>query len=87
MRAKHWWQEASIIDDLITTPTSYGFVQATRLLRHRPDTSAQYWANDFKFHSSLNLNFPLAEIESFSPVHKSLCQITSLLFCIVFLLL
>ena len=66
MRTKHWWQEASIIDDLITTPTSYGFVQATRLLRHRPDTSAQYWANDFKFHSSLNLNFPLAEIESLS---------------------
>ena len=65
MRAESWWQEASVIDDLMTTPTSYAFIQATRLLRHIPDSpKTRYWANDFKFHSSLSLNFPVAEIET-----------------------
>ena len=64
MRAERWWQEASVIDDLITIPTAYEFIQATRLLRHVPESSrAGYWANSFKFHSSLNLNFPVSEIE------------------------
>ena len=65
MRAERWWQEASVIDDLITIPTAYEFIQATRLLRHVPDSfRAGYWANSFKFHSSLNLNFPVSEIET-----------------------
>ncbi|MFH7766975.1 type VI secretion system baseplate subunit TssG [Acinetobacter sp. BSP-28] len=65
MRAECWWQEASVIDDLITTPTGYEFIQATRLLRHKPNASqTRYWANDFKFFSSLNLKFPVAEIET-----------------------
>ena len=65
MRAERWWQEASVIDDLMTTPTSYAFIQAIRLLRHIPDSpKTRYWANDFKFHSSLSLNFPVAEIET-----------------------
>ena len=65
MRSERWWQEASVIDDLMTRPTSYEFIQATRLLRHIPDSpKTRYWANDFKFHSSLNLNFPVSEIET-----------------------
>ena len=65
MRAERWWQEASVIEDLITIPTAYEFIQATRLLRHVPQSSrAGYWANSFKFHSSLNLNFPVSEIET-----------------------
>ena len=65
MRAERWWQEASVIDDLIIIPTAYEFIQATRLLRHVPQSSrAGYWANNFKFHSSLNLNFPVSEIET-----------------------
>ncbi len=39
MRAERWWQEASVIDDLFTTPTAYEFIQATRLLRHRPHST------------------------------------------------
>lgn len=65
MRAERWWQEASVIDDLMIIPTAYEFIQVTRLLRHVPDSfKTQYWANDFKFHSSLNLNFPVSEIET-----------------------
>ncbi|MEZ2903496.1 type VI secretion system baseplate subunit TssG [Acinetobacter terrestris] len=65
MRAERWWQEASVIDDLITIPTAYEFIQATRLLRHVPESfRAGDWANSFKFHSSLNLNFPVSEIET-----------------------
>lgn len=65
MRAERWWQEASVIDNLITIPTAYEFIQATRLLRHVTESfRAGYWANNFKFHSSLNLNFPVSEIET-----------------------
>ena len=65
MRSERWWKDASVIDDLINTPTAYEFIQVTRLLRHMPYTAAtQYWANDFKFNSSLNLNFPASEIET-----------------------
>ncbi|TCB50757.1 type VI secretion system baseplate subunit TssG [Acinetobacter sp. ANC 4779] len=71
MRAERWWQEASVIDDLMTTPTAYEFIQATRLLRHVPNSfKTQYWANDFKFHSSLNLNFPVSEIETLKLENK-----------------
>ncbi|WP_349926494.1 type VI secretion system baseplate subunit TssG [Acinetobacter sp. A1-4-2] len=79
MRAERWWQETSVIDDLFTTPTGYEFIQATRLLRHRPHSyTTQYWANDFKFHSSLNLNFPVTEIESLTFENKYI-QITNLM--------
>jgi type VI secretion system protein ImpH len=79
MRAERWWQEASVIDDLITTPTAYEFTQAIRLLRHTPyPSTTQYWANDFKFYSSLNLNFPVTEIESLSLDNKYI-QITNLM--------
>ena len=65
MRAKHWWQEASVVDRLFKTPTAFEFIQATRLLRHVPYLPGQQnWANDFSFESSLNLNFPLAEVGS-----------------------
>ncbi len=65
MRAERWWQEASVIEDLLNKPSSYEFLQAARLLRHRPYTDGQkHWSADFQFNSSLNLNFPLNEIES-----------------------
>ena len=63
MRAKHWWQETSVIDNLLENPTSYDFIQATRLLRHIPKNNRQ-WSTYFHFSSSVNLNFPLNEIES-----------------------
>lgn len=65
MRAEPWWQEASVVDRLFKTPTAFEFIQATRLLRHVPYLPGQQnWANDFSFESSLNLNFPLAEVGS-----------------------
>jgi type VI secretion system protein ImpH len=79
MRAKRWWQEISVIEDLFTTPTAYEFIQATRLLRHMPHSSVdQYWANDFKFQTSLNLNFPVTEIESLT-IENEYVQITNLM--------
>lgn len=65
MRAERWWQEASVVDRLFKTPTAFEFIQTTRLLRHVPYLQGQQnWANNFSFESSLNLNFPLAEIGS-----------------------
>lgn len=65
MRSERWWQEASVIDGLFKTPTAFEFIQVTRLLRHAPKTSvSKHWADDFRFESSLNLNFPKNEIES-----------------------
>lgn len=67
MRAERWWQDTSIVDVLIEQPNAFEFIQATRLLRHAEAPHAQKegdWAKQFKFHSSLNLNFPNAEIES-----------------------
>lgn len=65
MRSERWWQEASVIDGLFKTPTAFEFIQTTRLLRHAPKTSVlKHWADDFRFESSLNLNFPKNEIES-----------------------
>lgn len=79
MRAERWWQETSVIEDLFNTPTAYEFIQTTRLLRHMPHSSiTQYWANDFKFQSSLNLNFPVTEIE-FLTFENSYIQITNLM--------
>ncbi|CAB1221474.1 type VI secretion system baseplate subunit TssG [Acinetobacter bouvetii] len=79
MRAERWWQKASVIEDLITAPTGYEFIQATRLLRHMPNGSqTRYWANDFKFYSSLNLQFPVAEIEALT-LEKEHIQLTNLM--------
>lgn len=65
MRAERWWQEASVIDELFKVPTAFELVQSTRLLRHTPyQQQLKYWADDFKFESSLELNFPKTEIES-----------------------
>ncbi|WP_445114523.1 type VI secretion system baseplate subunit TssG [Acinetobacter sp. WZC-1] len=65
MRAEHWWQEASVIDELFKSPAAYEFIQTTRLFRHVPfQQKSQSWADAFRFASSLNLNFPEAEIES-----------------------
>lgn len=65
MRAERWWQEASVVDELFKVPTAFEFVQTTRLLRHTPyQQNLKYWADDFNFESSLELNFPKTEIES-----------------------
>jgi len=64
MRAERWWQNASVIQGLFEQPQSYDFIQAVRLLRHAPVKAQQHWSYDFNFQSSLNLNFPLTEIES-----------------------
>lgn len=83
MRTKRWWQEASVIEDLFTTPTAYEFIQATRLLRHMPHSSInQYWANDFKFQTSLNLDFPVTEIESLT-IENNYVQMTNLMMGII----
>ncbi|HEX5381137.1 MAG TPA: type VI secretion system baseplate subunit TssG [Acinetobacter sp.] len=65
MRSERWWQEASVIDGLFHMPTAYEFIQTTRLLRHDPIfNQVQHWADRFSFESSIQLNFPIAEIES-----------------------
>ena len=64
MRAERWWQDTSIVDVLVEQPNAFEFIQATRLLRHAEAPHAQKegdWAKQFKFHSSLNLNFPNAD--------------------------
>ena len=67
MRTERWWQEASVTEELFKLPTSFEFIQATRILRHVPYTHVQkHWADDFYFGTSLNLNFPATEIESLS---------------------
>lgn len=63
MHTKRWWQESSVIDNLLKNPASFEFIQATRLLRHGPKTT-KHWATDFQFNGSVNLNFPLGEIET-----------------------
>lgn len=65
MRAERWWQEASVVDELFKVPTAFELVQTTRLLRHTPyQQNLKYWADDFQFEPSLELNFPKTEIES-----------------------
>ncbi|NHB59144.1 type VI secretion system baseplate subunit TssG [Acinetobacter shaoyimingii] len=65
MRSERWWQEASVIDELFKVPTDFDLVQTTRLLRHTPyQKNLKYWADDFRFESSLELNFPKTEVES-----------------------
>ena len=65
MRSECWWQAASVIEQLFKLPTAFEFIQATRLLRHVPYVQQlKYWADDFHFQSSIDLDFPQAEIES-----------------------
>lgn len=79
MRSERWWQEASVVEQVFNRPTAFEFVQATRLLRHVPFRhQAKYWADDFNFQSSLNLNFPEAEIESLA-LNDQRIELTNLL--------
>ena len=34
MHTECWWQKASVVDRLFQQPTSFEFLQATRVLRH-----------------------------------------------------
>lgn len=71
MRAERWWQEASVIDELFKVPTAFEFVQSTRLLRHTPyQQPLKYWADDFHFEASIELNFPKTEIERLEVVDE-----------------
>ena len=45
MRAERWWQETSVIADLVEQPTAYEFIQATRLLRVLSTTPKRSFAN------------------------------------------
>ena len=79
MRAERWWQETSVIADLVEQPTAYEFIQATRLLRHAPEQAVQTdWKKGFQFQTSLNLNFPAAEIETLA-VEDDQIQLTNLM--------
>ncbi|MEN8390476.1 type VI secretion system baseplate subunit TssG [Acinetobacter indicus] len=79
MRAERWWQETSVIADLVEQPTAYEFIQATRLLRHAPEQAKQAdWKKGFQFQTSLNLNFPAAEIETLA-VEDDQIQLTNLM--------
>nr|WP_174506479.1 type VI secretion system baseplate subunit TssG [Acinetobacter sp. Marseille-Q1620] len=65
MRSERWWQETSVTEELFRHPTAFEFIQSTRLLRHVPyQQNIKYWDDDFSFESTLNLNFPIHEIES-----------------------
>ena len=55
MHTECWWQKASVVDRLFQQPTSFEFIQATRLLRHAPERNRhQEWSKSFQFISSLN---------------------------------
>ena len=79
MRSERWWQEASVIDELFKAPSSFEFIQSIRLLRHVPyQQNLKYWANDFRFESSIELNFPKTEIESLQLVDEKV-ELTNLM--------
>ncbi|SDC06808.1 type VI secretion system baseplate subunit TssG [Acinetobacter boissieri] len=64
MRTERWWKKSSIVDELFNAPTTFEFIQSIRLLRHVPyHNEFRFWADHFHFDSSINLNFPQAEIE------------------------
>lgn len=74
MRSQRWWQDASVIDALFKKAGHFEWIQSTRLLRHLPVPSAPaYWADDFHFESSLNLNFPATEIEHLALEDGQIC--------------
>lgn len=79
MRSERWWQEASVIDELFKKPTAFEFVQTTRLLRHVPyQQKLKFWADEFLFESSIELNFPKTEIETLELVDEKI-YITNLM--------
>lgn len=79
MRSERWWQEASVVDELFKSPTSFDFIQSIRLFRHVPyQQHNKYWANDFSFENSLNLNFPISEIEALELKDEKI-QLTNLI--------
>lgn len=79
MHTEHWWQKASVIDDLNNHPQAYEFIQSVRLLRHSPNISVKKkWDENFLFESSFNLSFPLAEIEALKIDHEKM-SITNLM--------
>lgn len=79
MRSERWWQEASVIDELFKQPTAFDFVQSIRLLRHVPyQHNLKYWADDFHFEASIELNFPRTEIESLTLVDDKV-EVTNLM--------
>ncbi|TCM66575.1 type VI secretion system protein ImpH [Acinetobacter calcoaceticus] len=71
MYTQHRWQETSVTDAIWKKPTAFEFVQITRLLRHVPEP-LQYkqWGDAFHFESSLNLNYPQAEVEHLTLVDQ-----------------
>lgn len=49
MHTECWWQKASVVDRLFQQPTSFEFIQATRLLRHAPELNRhQEWSKSFQ---------------------------------------
>lgn len=79
MRSERWWQETSVIEQLFKLPTAFEFIQATRLLRHVPYVQQlKYWADDFHFQSSIDLDFPQAEIESLAAINNRI-ELTNLM--------
>ena len=79
MRSERWWQEASVVDELFKAPTAFEFVQTTRLLRHTPyQQHLKYWADEFQFESSIELNFPKSEIEALA-LEEDKVQLTNLM--------
>ncbi|GAB3054843.1 type VI secretion system baseplate subunit TssG [Acinetobacter apis] len=79
MHTKYWWKDASVIHQLVSSATSFEFIQSVRLLRHAPvQDEHQSWADAFDFSSSLHLNFPKSEIESLS-VEENTYQIKNLI--------
>lgn len=73
MRSERWWHEASVIDALFKQPTSFEFIQTTRLLRHVPEPkSRKHWSDHFQFEPSLELNFPNKEIQTMQLEHDKI---------------
>ncbi|MHA3048801.1 type VI secretion system baseplate subunit TssG [Acinetobacter sp. ANC 4639] len=65
MRSERWWQDASVVASIFERATAFEFIQATRLLRHVPyQLNSGDWANAFQFTTSLNLSFPVSEVEA-----------------------
>lgn len=79
MHTHYWWKDTSVVHQLVSSATSFEFIQSIRLLRHAPqNTVAQRWTDSFNFSSSLHLNFPKSEIEMFAVDHGKF-QIKNLL--------
>lgn len=65
MRSERWWQDTSIVEQVIQNSTQFEFIQTTRLLRHTPEPISQKdWSDRFSFETSFSLSFPATEIEA-----------------------